>query len=470
MPEKNTTDTARADAFFERARKVAATNNFDYAIEMYLEGLRCMPDAVQQGHIPLHRLALMRQSKGGKKPSMMEKVKYMRGKTALDQMLNAEYLFAKDPDHLPYIEAILKAASAGGYKDTIKWVADMLFQANNAADKPSLQTYVLLKDSYEAVGQYDRAIAACQFAVRLKPDDGDLADEFQRLSAEQTVSRGKYDQEGGDFRDSIKERQAQDKLHAQEGVVRTENYRISAVEEARKALTQNPNLTRNIFNLAEALADLQQDRADNEAIELLEDASETKSDFSFKQRAGLIRIKQLKRKIRQAKADLESNPDDAQARSDIAQLSAQLNSVELEHYRLCVENYPTDLQAKYDYAVRLVRNKRYDDAIPLFQESQKDPRRKIPSMDKMGLCFFMKGWFADAIDVFTQAINAYEIKDDGTAKDLRYNLARAYEERGEKEKALEIYRRIAQLDFSYKDVRDRVDKLRGKDSQHNNNQ
>jgi hypothetical protein len=43
---------------------------------------------------------------------------------------------------------------------------------------------------------------------------------------------------------------------------------------------------------------------------------------------------------------------------------------------------------------------------------------------------------------------------------LRYNLARSYEQQGDAEKALEIYRRIAQLDFAYKDVRQRVDKLR----------
>ena len=46
------------------------------------------------------------------------------------------------------------------------------------------------------------------------------------------------------------------------------------------------------------------------------------------------------------------------------------------------------------------------------------------------------------------------------AKELRYNLARAYEEQGHKEKALDVYRRIAQLDFGYKDVSARVDRLR----------
>jgi len=464
MPEKDDEMSAKAGVFFERARKVAETNNFDYAIDMYLEGLRCVPDALDEGHMPLHELALLRQVKGGKKSSMVERVKRLRGgKTALDQMLNAEYLFAKDPDHLPYAEAMLKAAAAGAYKKTAKWIADLVFGANNAAKKPSLQTYLLLKDSYTAIGQFERALAACQYAVRLKPEDGALADEFKNLSAELTVARGKYDQEG-DFRQSIKDRERQEKLQAQESVVKTKDYRISAVEEARGAMEQNPNLTKNIFNLAEALSDLQNDDGENEAIELLESTYKTKSDFSFEQRAGQIRIKQLKRKIREAKNALETEPDEAQARSRVAELSAQLDSMELEHYRLCVENYPTDLQAKYEYGIRLTRNKRYDDAIPLFQEAQRDPRHKISAMDRIGLCFFKKGWFADAIDVFTQAIDSYEIKDDSIAKELRYNLARSYEEQGDAEKALEIYRKIAQLDFAYKDVRQRVDKLREKGS------
>jgi tetratricopeptide (TPR) repeat protein len=217
----------------------------------------------------------------------------------------------------------------------------------------------------------------------------------------------------------------------------------------------------NIFNLADALSDMENDKAENEAIELLENAYKTRDDFSYKQRAGLLRIKQLRRKIRETRAALDANPGDNQARTKVEELTAQLNNTELEHYCLCMENYPTDLQAKYEYAIRLARTKRYNEAIPLFQEAQKDPRRKITSMNMMGFCFFMKGWFADAIDIFTQAIDSYEIKEDAIAKELRYNLARAYEEQSDNEKALEIYRKLAQLDFAYKDVSQRVDKLRG---------
>jgi len=463
MAEKDNGSSVKAEAFFERAEQVARTDSFGYAIDMYLEGLRRLPDEVAKGHMKLHELALLRQVRGGKKPSIVERAKRRGGKTALERMINAEYLFAKDPDHLPYAEEILKSAVAGGYENTVRWIADFIFEANNAADRPSLQTYLLLKDSYGAIGQLEKAVAACQRAVNIRPEDGELADECQRLSAEMAVSRGKYDQQG-DFRQSIKDRESQDRLHAQASVVKPEDYRILEVKLAREALSQDRDSAKNIFALANALSELETDEADNEAIELLEDAYKAKGDFGYKQLAGQIRIRQLGRAKRAAKGALEVSVGDSQAKLRFSQLASQLNEAELEHYRLCMENYPTDLRFKYEYGIRLVRNERYDEAIPLLQDAQRDPRHRILAMNQTGVCFFKKGWFSDAVDIFTQAIGSHEVKDDSIAKELRYNLGRSYQEQGETEKALQLYRKIAQLDFAYKDVSQRVDKLRNKGS------
>ncbi len=459
MPEEDSQAAAKAKAFFDKAAKLAETSNFDYAIDMYLQGLRYAPDALHEGHLPLFELALHRQGKSGKRPGVVEKMTHLRGKTPLDQMLNAEYLLTKDPNHLPYAEAMLKAALAGGYSKTAGWIANLIFQTVNAMENPSAHTYILLKDAYSALSQFDKAIAACQRAARLKPESKALADEFKNLSAELTMARGKYDGEG-DFRKSIKDPEAQERLHGQASVVKTEDYLAGAVEEARRKIAQNPDLAANVFELADALSDLANDQDENDAIALLESKYKATSDFSYQQRAGVLRMKQLRRKIKEAKDALESHPDDAQAKAASEQLSAQLDELELEHYRFCVENYPTDLSAKYEYALRLVKNGRHNEAIPLFQEAQRDPRRRIAAMNQVGYCFFVKGWLDDAIDVYSQAIEAHELKDDSIGKELRYNLALAYEERGDAQKALDVYRKIAQLDFAYKDVSQRVDRLR----------
>lgn len=390
---------------------------------------------------------------------MMERVKRLGGKTPLEQMLNAEYLLTKNPDHLPYAEAMLKAAIAGGYNRTAGWIANLVFQTNNAAKKPSVDTYLLLKDSYKKIGDFDKAIAACQRAAKLRPSDKDLADEFKNLSAELTMARGKYDGEG-DFRQSIKDRESQEKRQAQIGVVKSDDYRASVLEQARSQYAGNPNLQSNVFELADVLSDTEDEKSEEEAIALLENAYKKKSDFSYQRKAGLLRIKQLRRKVREAKKAIEAAPDDVQAKTGLEELTKQLDSFELEHYRLCVQNYPTDLGAKYEYGLRLIAHQKYDEAIPLFQEAQRDPRRRIACMNHMGFCFFAKGWTQDAIDIFTQAIDSLEIKDDDAGKELRYNLAQAYEVLGDNDKALDIYRKIAQLDFSYRDVSRRVDKLR----------
>ena len=449
----------KAMAFFDRAEQVAATNNFDYAIDMYIEGLRRAPDALEQGHKPLRRNSLIRQGKGGKKPSMMEKMKRSRGKTPLDNMLNAEYLLAKDPDNLSSAEAMLKAAIAGSYEKTALWIADLIFEASKASEKPNLQTFLLLKDSYSYIGQYSKAVSACGYAIKLKPTDGALADELKQLSANMAVKKGRYE-EKGDFRNSIKDRENQEKLQSQQNVVKSEDFRITAIEDAKAALAKQPDSANHINKLADALADLENDQADAEAAKLLEDAYQKNGDFSFKRHQGLLRIKSIRRNLRKAKALAEAKPTDSKAKDGLTQAVRVLLAAELEHYRLCVENYPTDMRMKYEYGVRLMQAQKYDEAIPFLQESRNEPGHKISAMSKIGMCFFMKGWFSEATETFKQAMAAHEIKDDTLGKELLYNLARAYEQQEQNTEALDSYRKLAQMDFGYKDVSQRIDKLR----------
>jgi len=453
------TDLREAKAFFERAEEAAATNNFDYAIDMYLEGFRRAPEAIEEGHMPLRQMSLTRQSLGGKKPSVVEKLKHSRVRDPLERMLNAEYLLAKDPDHLPYAAMTLKAATDGGYNKVAGWIADLLFHALDVTSKAAPEMYLLLKDSYGRLGQFDKAVKACQYAIKLKPDNAMLQSELRDLCAQLTVQKGKYGEEG-DFRHSIRDREKQEMLQDQERVVKSYDYRTRAIQEARDALEKKPDVAVNIFRLADALADMAEDQYENEAIELLEKNYAEQKDFSFKQHSGKIRLRQLRRKIRLANARLKTGPANKQARSELAAAESTFNDVELEHYRLCVGNYPTDVRMKYQLGLCLMKNKQYDEAIPMFQEARKDPHTKVAAMNNMGVCFYMKEWFTDAIDVYKQAIDSYEIKDDGVGKDLRYNLARAYEQQGQTSEALELYRKLAQVDYSFKDVRERVDRLR----------
>ncbi len=453
-----TEDLSKAAAFFSRAQEVASTDNFDYAIDLFIEGLQRAPDAVDEGHKLLRYTARVRQAKGGKKPSVIEKMKYSsKTKNPIENMLNAEYLLAKDPDNLNYAEQMLNSAIEAGFKKTALWVADSMFDAIRASDKPSISALLLLKDAYAMMEHYEKAVRVCGYALKLKPDDAVLAGEYKNLSARLTMQKGKYDQPGGDFRDSIKDREEQEKLQMQQVLVKSVDVRQQAVDEARKAYEANKSL-HTLFKLTDLMSDLQNDSTDLEAIDMLEQAWHQSKDFNYKKRAGELKLRMLRRQVRQAKESLTAGSGLTQ--EDVDEKMRQLLAAELEHYKLCMENYPTDLRFKYEYGLRLMRNQRYDEAIPCFQAAKKDPKYKIQAMNKIGLCFFVKGWFADAVDTLKEAVEEYEIKDDDIAKELRYNLARAYEQNGQNELALELYRRIAQIDFSYKDVKARINRLR----------
>ncbi len=58
---------AKGRAFFEKAHKAGESDNYDYAIEMYLEGLRVNPEEVTDGHIRLRALAHSAKGKGREK-------------------------------------------------------------------------------------------------------------------------------------------------------------------------------------------------------------------------------------------------------------------------------------------------------------------------------------------------------------------------------------------------------------------
>ena len=43
-------DKTKARTFFKRAEQAAASRNYDYAIELFINGLTCWPEAVEDGH------------------------------------------------------------------------------------------------------------------------------------------------------------------------------------------------------------------------------------------------------------------------------------------------------------------------------------------------------------------------------------------------------------------------------------
>lgn len=452
------TSRDKALVFFQRAEEVASTDNFDYAIDLFLEGIRREPDAMESGHLALRKISLMRQARGGKKPSIIEKIKHKGGKTPLDEMINAEFLLAKDPDNLSYAVCVLTAAAAGGYRRAAEWMARLVFSACKAMDKPPVAMLELLKNKFVELELYDAAVSCCSMILQQRPDDPNWSTELKNLSASATIQHGKYDG-GGNFTESIKDKEAQEKNWKKESIIKDSDSRRIILEDAQLKYSRTPNVFAFRIEYAQALIDTGEAENIAQAAELLTQWYEQSGDFGYQKLRDEMLIKQMRDKIRRLKTEAETLGDEFDKMEELKEEVNQLAAFEVDYYQQCSQHYPTELKYKYELGVRFMHKKEFDKAIPLFQQSSRKPDIKAKSMSLLGMCFFNKGWYSDAIDVFEEAIKN-QPNENELFKELRYNLARACELDGRKERALNIYRKLAQMDFSYRDVAARVNKLR----------
>jgi hypothetical protein len=218
---------------------------------------------------------------------------------------------------LPYAETMLSAAVAGGYARTAEWIAKLVFEANLASNKPSIGTYILLKDSYAELKLFAEAVNACKQALTLKPDEAALIDELRDLSAQLTMQKGKYGQEGS-FTQSINDKDKQRKLYEQNRGLKTVDFRAKALDDAKKAVIDDPNSQTKVLELAQTMFDTNTRRGCEQAVRVLRDAFARCGNFTFKKREGEYIIKRLSLEAREAKTACKEDPENAELKKAYA--------------------------------------------------------------------------------------------------------------------------------------------------------
>src|SRR5687767_14801971 len=111
VPEE---DRIAAKKFFDYAHQVAGTGNYDYAIEMFIQGLEKDPEDVTQ-HQALRDVSMKRKASGGKPLGMFSRPK--PSKDDKQNMLNAEKTLAFDPGNTDHMVSVLQNAKNAGCYD-----------------------------------------------------------------------------------------------------------------------------------------------------------------------------------------------------------------------------------------------------------------------------------------------------------------------------------------------------------------
>lgn len=463
--ETSEDDKKKARKWFERARELGDKRQYEPAIEYYIGGLEYWPDAVDEACKALHGCAVARRANGGPKPGLKDTMKHsMGGKDHLQAMLNAFWLFGHDPDNAGYIEGVFKNACKLRAVDTALWSAGVLRRSIETSSKPNvkhLKTTAELLDELGDAGRdaddpalglaaYKTAIETLESASRLKARDRDIENTLRNISTKFTILKGKY-QDSETFRDSISDTDQQSELHDRSRSIQSEARHKELITQAEARYAENQESAEVLKELIRLLTQREDEEEEVRAIGHLVDAFKRTGDYRWKMRADEIRMKQLRRHARAAKASGD--------REQYKEAAIKRLKYEMAVHKERVERYPTDNRAKFDYALRLFEAGQFDDAIPLLQVARADPKNRTQCTNLLGQCFYRKKYFGQAIPTLRQGLSEHNIQDDTVAKDMRYYLGKSYLADGKLDDARRTLGELLQIDYNFRDVRELLDRL-----------
>ncbi|MEO1236944.1 MAG: hypothetical protein AAFX76_09175 [Planctomycetota bacterium] len=454
-------DPRKARRFFEHAETVAEAKNFDYAIEMYVNGLRQDPDNMTR-HEELLDVAKRRKVSGGKKAGLKDKLKSM-GSDRIAKMLDAERVWAMDfGDPALMREFMKRAVEADETYENLAlgevafWIGSMAMDLPGL--KPKSKDYIQLRDLFARIRRFDKAVFACKRAIQLDPNNQNLLGELKNLEAEHYAAVNTSTQEGG-FRENVAD--AEDALAAQQGNTRAVSVVDQNIAKRRAEYEEDPEDVDRVSKLVDALLKKEAYDEEEEAMKLLDRAHQQTGQYRYKVRIGDIKMKQTNRELRDMRKNLEMDPGNEYFTERLEEIGKEKTQFELGEYQERVKNYPTDLKLKYELGKRMYQAGLIDEAIGLLQDAKREPKSKGQAFLLLGRCFMEKDWTDEAIDTLTEAIEAHPVPDDTLGKELRYDKmialmksAERAKKLGQAEEANALASELLQADIKYKDIMD----------------
>ena len=456
----------KAARFFERAKVAYETANFEYAMTMWLSGLRQDPTNMNALESFFNSCKFFLGENG--KPSK-ETRKMFEGKEEIDRYLSSILQWGMSPSEAGLAVRACEHAAALGLQEPTYWLGERALGFIALEKKPRKDLFLKMMVAFAQAGIADKAVEAAQYALRLDPTDGKLAAEIRNLSAQATMAKGGYEQAGeaGGFRSNVRDLEKQRRLDESERIVKSEDTLDRLVNDAAEDYAKRADDPAAIMLYAKRLMERGRPEDEKRAREVLKRGYETTKQFRFRETEGVLKLRIAQRKLAKYRDDAEQAKGDAKAAELYKQAQAQYAAMEIEEFKLRVDNYPTDLGLKFELGKRYFGHGDTEQAIALFQQSQEDARHRVESLNYLGQAFHKIGWVDEAVHTFRKALESHKTPSDEMGMELRYGLlislqSKAQSERDQAiaEEADQLASAIAVQQIGYRDVRARRDAIK----------
>jgi tetratricopeptide (TPR) repeat protein len=453
----------KAQAFFDRAKTVHESENYEYAMQMWLSGLRWDPSSIEGlgGFINSSEVYV---ATSGKKGVSKETKNVTSIKGPIGKYIAALLDFGLKRTDTGTSIKLTSAAGALGLTEPTKKIGEHALKLALNDPKAKKDMFVKLLEAFANAGSYKLAAVAGENACKMDPSDADLQHKVRNMLAQSTMTSGGYDDsEAGGFRKNIRDADKQLQLEQEDSVAKTDSTKDAIVERTKQEHEARTDDIPSLEKYAKALLSRGKGPDELKAMTLFNQAYKQSGSFRFRKEAGEIQLARARRSFEKISAAAKASPENEEAQEKFEKASKQFEKLQIDELRLQVENYPTDLALKYKLGVILYDRGEYNDAIEQFQLAQSDPKIRRYVQNLMGKSFLMLGGWEDAaITTLEQALGNDTEDDSDLGMDIRYGLMEALVAKAQKDNDMEAAERadkiaagIAIQQFSFRDVREK---------------
>jgi tetratricopeptide (TPR) repeat protein len=439
---------AEVESLYKRADEAFKKHSYDYARDLFQQILLFKPDH-EKAHEAL-KVTLIRKFQ---EQGATSKFKLIAMKGQFEVQAKA----TKDPGkRMDMCMKFLNDDPTNGKVRAIWAEALLTLGHNNGAAveaKMALQddpgNVVALKTVVQAYSQTDRVKEAQQVldkAASLLKDDRDLEKLRRDLAARQTMAQG-FDAASKDgFRSALKNADKAEELEKMSKLVQTDQDFVNAVEKLEAEMGEAPTDARLPKKIGDLYFEKKKDYVS--ARDWYKKASQLAPQDSVLR----DRVDDCDLKMWDVKVDAAKKANDPQVKELlVGALKARIASFERR-----VQDRPTDMSLRYDLGLAYLSGSLNDKAIGEFQQSVRDPKRKSLSQFNLGIAFQRKKMYDMAEKQYISA------EADVVSQDYRlqimYYRAKLAAEAGKIPTAIELGNKIIEIDISYKDIAQLVEK------------
>ena len=441
---------ADLQSLWVKAQQAVQTKNYKYGVSIIKTIIKRAPGFLE-GRKVLRACEVKTTPDAGRRSSLFGGMRMTTSrKNPEETIVTIEDELEKDPYSVSANETLYTAAEACGLHDLAAFALDTICQGQPNAKKHLhmlASHYVKYEQFAEAADTYRKVLAIDRtdpVAMRGEKD----------CSARASMRQGNWEGKG-DFRTKMKNSGATAALESQDkmGLTGAElEARLAQLSEQYAADNGNLQVVKDIASCYEQM----EDYANAYSFYAYAYQLGGSTDVSINDKAMEMHEKAMQAELAYYEQVLAADPTNEEAAAALAARKKEIAEAVVADARARVEANPTDAQLQFKFGQALFDAEQYTEAIPALQRARTNPNLRIKAMLMLGKCYHAKKMVDMAIRQLEEANNELNVMDD-TKKELHYMIGTLYDESGNKEKALENFKVIYEVDYGYKDVATRVE-------------